>query len=1070
MILQSKIDPVNLRPSSKTIYKASVVDFVKDNLDKNVFIVKGPAGYGKSTVVWDVVDYTRIPYAYYRIDSGDDNLHRFFSYLTGAIRNLLPEFGSETRNYLDSFSDELSRENPVKSKADTLISLFINELYRIRTNTFIVLNDFHFLSPVLNDAVYSLLQNVSPNIKFILVTRDELKLNIAGLISKRKAAVIGTDLLSFTPEEIREIALNLYKKDISKEDANHLKELTEGWVTGIHLFLQSDHSPDTDKKLPEEIYSFFAEEIFNELNKSEKKFLLHTSLLKNFNEDISKHIFDKMDITHLTGLLMERNIFLKKTAREKGSIQYSYNILFRKFLQDKFEAEIPSEEKKKVFYTAGQYYEKVNDPAAAIDFFARAEKYDKMIKMIKKNIRKLLSNDPVLADRWLNYIPEELKDNDSELLYCRALLLKNLHAELDAAEYMFKKIQSMKPLDEQMDIKCSAYLAEILLKREEYEKAEDVLSKSIKKFKGPFVSNLYFKLGNVFLLTGKYSKSEKSLKTAIEIIDEAGKNPELESLKYQIHNSLGGINLSKGNLTESSYYFEMAAGKMTSHFNQFQVYYNMAYVNIMSGNFQKAKEAMNRLDTFGVLKDIPELKSLYIMGYMIYYFESGNYETSLKFCDAMLAHSNSINHLDNKFVALLHFVYNYIYLSDNMKAKKYLSLAQECITETMETQKAELEQAEAMLKKTEGDLNFAEKKLLEINTYLSELEIDTDNVTVEFHLADIYFRKGAKERALKFLKSAIEGSQKTGYVNIFRRELLFNKDIFDLAEREKVNRDFISDIYAYIFSEEFTSIVSDLSRDRVTQAVQNLYGVRLYTLGQNKIYVNGVLVDDKKWTRKNFKEIFIYFILNRKDHLSKELIIDKFLDDVPFEHADNVFHQLVSCFRGVLKTGNKSKSDDTFLEYKNKILSLSESHYYYSDVEEFLSAFKMLSTVKSPDISKLRGAIDLYKGGFMPDNYNEWVEEIRTELDDKYNKLLHKAMDMSITGKNYGDVIYFSELLIKNDTLNEKAYKENIKAYVLTDNKKTARAKLTSMKTSFMKDLGEPPSKKILSELEALIN
>lgn len=1072
MLLQSKIHPDNLKPSTKTVYKASVVDFVKDHIDKNIFVIKAPAGYGKSTVVSDIIDYTRIPYAYYRVDAGDDNLYQIFSYLVGAMRNLLSGFGSEAQNYLDTFRDDFTRNKASKSKVESLVTLFVNELYKIKTNTFIIINDFHFLPPdsIIQDSIFTLLENIPSNIKLIIVTREELKINVAGLVSKRKAVIIGTDLLSFTAEEIMDIGLSLYKKDISKEEAEHLKELTEGWITGIHLYLQSDLSADSVNKLPEEVYSFFAEEVFNELSDEEKKFLLYTSLLENFREEISKHLFKEFDIRHFTDLLLGKNIFLKKITPGNGETGYSYNILFRKFLQDKFTSGIPEEEKSKVFLKLGQYYQGKNEIPDAVDFLLRAGKYDKVILLVKKNIRRLLSEDLILAKKWLSSLPAELKESDKEIVFYSALVSKNLDVDFEEAGLLFRKARSLDPVDEVVDIKCSAYLAEMLSKKERYKEAEELLNKAIKKHKNPFVSLLYFNLGSIFLFSGKYEKCEKSLKKALEVIEEAGKNSELEILKYEIFNSLGGVNLTKGNFTESSYYYEMAVNKMTSHYKQFQVYFNLAYVNILSGNFPKAKEAVDKLETFKTLKELPELKSLYIRSHMLYYFESGNYETSLKFCEALLAHSNALNLFDNKFEALLHYASNYIYLSEPAKAERYIGLAGECLDPSSEIQRAELGLVKSTFEKANGNLNYAEKELLALYDYFKKLQIDTDRTIVSFHLADVYFKKGAKQKAIDFLKLAFYDSVKTGYVNLFRRELLFNKDIFDFAQRNKVNRDFIADIYSYVLLEEFRDLLTDGSKERVTTAIKGLYSVRLYLLGQSKIFVNGIPIEDKKWTRKNFKAIFVYFILNRKNHLTKDFIVDRFLDDVPIEHMDNVFHQLVSCFRAVLKTGGKKDKEDEYLIYKNKILSLNENYHYYSDTEEFLSAFKKLSSEKSPEIARLKSAIDLYKGGFMTENYEEWVEDIRTELDDKYNKLLQKAMEASIAGKDYASIIYFSELLIKNDSLNEKAYKENIKAYVLADNLKIARAKLTSMKSAFMKDLGELPSKKLLSELETLLN
>src|SRR5690606_6303972 len=87
--------------------------------------------------------------------------------------------------------------------------------------------------------------------------------------------------------EVKELLKIYFGADFSDEEISLLGKSMGGWVTGIHLLLQAYGENFTKYKpeaniLPEDIYFYFAEDIFRKQDEGIKDFLLNTTLLEDF--------------------------------------------------------------------------------------------------------------------------------------------------------------------------------------------------------------------------------------------------------------------------------------------------------------------------------------------------------------------------------------------------------------------------------------------------------------------------------------------------------------------------------------------------------------------------------------------------------------------------------------------------------------------------------------------------------------------------------------------------------------------------------------------------------------------
>ena len=110
-------------------------------------------------------------------------------------------------------------------------------------------------------------------------------------------------------------------------------------------------------------------------------------------------------------------------------------------------------------------------------------------------------------------------------------------------------------------------------------------------------------------------------------------------------------------------------------------------------------------------------------------------------------------------------------------------------------------------------------------------------------------------------------------------------------------------------------------------------------------------------------------------------------------------------------------------------------------------------------------AVEIYKGDFLAGFYQTWCDELRDKYKDMYLEMLENIIDIFKEKQNYQKVIYYSDKLVKADSLNEEAYLLLIKSNLKLYNNSSARSIAKQMIKIFKKELGEEPSKETMKYL-----
>lgn len=298
----------------------------------SVILLKGGAGTGKTTLI---ASYAReralSDIKWISLDESCNNVFLFWSYFIEAAGEYLGDAKQDILSLYES--------NFQKSNLEQLLTILINGLDN-QKDIFIVLDDFyHITDGFVIQTIEFFLRNVSDNVHLVLLTRQEPLLYTGALNMEGKLLVIDENDLKLPLESGIRFLTDTLKLNFNSETLEFMNTVSEGWIGGLQLVASAAafKSEAEIKKLNLEtrlVGDYLTKEIYEILSHEEKDFLVVTSILPYFNEEICLRLLDKIDFRKIMDGLMRKNILITCVDEEKGV--YRYHNILGEYLKGRF--------------------------------------------------------------------------------------------------------------------------------------------------------------------------------------------------------------------------------------------------------------------------------------------------------------------------------------------------------------------------------------------------------------------------------------------------------------------------------------------------------------------------------------------------------------------------------------------------------------------------------------------------------------------------------------------------------------------------------------------------------------
>jgi len=402
MITKFNIPPLRLPVVTRTRLLARLETCVNYSL----LLVAAPAGFGKTTLLSEWVHQIRSPMiaAWFSVEQSENDPRRFWEYFITALRTLKPDIGEITLELLHA-----SQPIPIES----MLTPLINDLTGIEQDSFLILDDYHFirLEPI-HSGVNFLLEHLPSRLHLVIATRADPPLPIAHLRGKGAILEIGVDDLRFTAEETAALLIGLGAPALSSGDIGALNARAEGWVVGLKMaMLSMRNEKDISGFISgftgtqRYIMDYLIEEVLQRQSPEVRDFLLKTSVLERLSGPLCNAITGRHDGQEMLITLEKANLFL--VPLDETREWYRYEHLFAELLQYRLETEFGLEKTKALHRLASGWHEGNGFLEKAVEHALTAQDWEKTIDLVM-SMNPLVMYGGSTTYNWLRKVPQEV--------------------------------------------------------------------------------------------------------------------------------------------------------------------------------------------------------------------------------------------------------------------------------------------------------------------------------------------------------------------------------------------------------------------------------------------------------------------------------------------------------------------------------------------------------------------------------------------------------------------------------------------------------------------------------------
>ncbi len=347
----------------------------------SVILVSAQAGSGKSTVVSAWLSEQEKAYCWYALDDWDNDLMQFFTYLIAGIKSIDAQASEALEQLLDAFQS---------IGFDAFLRALINQLHAINSPYVLIFDDYHVIrNDLIHQVIRTMLDHFPPSMQLILITREDPPFPLAKMRVTKRLLELRISHLRFTEEEVGTYFLQQHHISLEEEQIQHLFTRTEGWIAGLQMIALSLRGVDDVVGFIEAfsnshyyIMDYLMEEVLERQAPEIKSFLLRTSILELFSEDLCDAVvqLEKGSSNIIIERLVKTNCFIIST--ELSHRWFRYHHLFRDLLRQRLEQQSKSEFES-LHLLAGHWFKTKGFWQEAIHHFLKANAFGEAAALIE---------------------------------------------------------------------------------------------------------------------------------------------------------------------------------------------------------------------------------------------------------------------------------------------------------------------------------------------------------------------------------------------------------------------------------------------------------------------------------------------------------------------------------------------------------------------------------------------------------------------------------------------------------------------------------------------------------------
>lgn len=414
-ILRTRLLPPRLPASC--VARPRLEEAVRRGLDGRLVALVAGAGYGKTTLLAQVVAAERRPWAWCSCDARLVDAAALLAHVAAAVSMRFPGAGAG----LD-----------LSGAAEAAVTDLSNEFLEIVSEDLVlVLDDVHTLPPAAAEAVGLLAESLPDSVHLAIAGRMPLPVSMSRLRAGRLIE-LGEEDLSLTAAEADAVVTSL-GAGLTTSDRSAVLARTEGWPAGLIMAVQAG-GPAGGNSGAAADFAYLAQEVLEQQAERVQRFMVGTAALGRFSADLAEAVTGMPDAGDIARDLVRRHLFT--VTLDAGGEWFRYHHLLRDVLRRR--ARQDGEDRLREQHArAAAWWAAAGEPLEAVPHLLQAGAHDAAVDLLEPIAEGLAATEQAEAlAQWLDEIPRaRWEDRPPLLLAHAALLLTRAHHEASFSEY-----------------------------------------------------------------------------------------------------------------------------------------------------------------------------------------------------------------------------------------------------------------------------------------------------------------------------------------------------------------------------------------------------------------------------------------------------------------------------------------------------------------------------------------------------------------------------------------------------------------------------------------------------------
>jgi len=547
-----------------------------DDLQKHPIIwVTGPAGSGKSTLVNGYLEARKIPCLWYQVDKDDADIATFFHYLGLAAQKAAPRKKKPLPVFSPEYLPSISR----------FAGRYFEELFsRLTAPSVLVFDSFERVGvqSTILEVFREGFSRLPKGISAIVISRGRPPPVFSRERASNLIGFIGWKDLGLTLEETEGIARLHAGKKMSVEAVRYLQHKSDGWVAGLVLLLTKTETENVEPQslshhAPEEIFDYFARELYDRLGARMRGFLTRTAFCPTFSVKMAQQLTGRRNAARILTTMNRLHYFTEMYPDPDAG--FRYHSLFREFLLSRGKREFPRAELSRIRGAASAVLEESGQVEDASALHRENKDWEGLVRMIQDHAPTLFAQGRGQTLRvWLEYLPRGTFESSPWCVYWMGICRLPINPE--ESRVLFEK--AFHRFREQRDIP-GAFLA--------WSGVVDAILYGFENFHP--LDLWYSNLNTLLEECGGFPSAEIAKRVTCTMI---------EALSFR-----GPPSFDAAPWAERALGFAQTTPEMPI---KIEIYRNLVWYNTVQGAFEKAEVILHSLNELLKQKDVPPLLRL----------------------------------------------------------------------------------------------------------------------------------------------------------------------------------------------------------------------------------------------------------------------------------------------------------------------------------------------------------------------------------------------------------------------------------------------------------------------------